>query len=84
MAKFDKLFNKCPQCSGVGKVVSDELDRDIERIQDTQGLSYTDAKNQAVKRSHSDPFVVCPNCTGKGSVLTELGLEVREFIKDFK
>lgn len=82
--KYPKLVKTCDDCSGKGKIESAELERDIDRIQDTQGLSYVDAERQALSRFRGEPYSVCSTCAGKGKVLSELGHDVKLFLSEFK
>ncbi|QOS81001.1 hypothetical protein JNUCC31_09075 [Paenibacillus sp. JNUCC31] len=80
---YPKLIKTCLTCSGKGKIDSPELERDIDRIQDTQGLSYVDAERQAISRFRGEPHIFCSACSGKGEVLSELGVKVKRFISEY-
>lgn len=62
-----KFEDRCPTCGGYGFDWNENFERNIDRIMDTQGLSYYDAVNQTKKNNrYSGDFWNCKECNGIG------------------
>ncbi|MEQ6377445.1 hypothetical protein RZN22_13400 [Bacillaceae bacterium S4-13-58] len=64
-----KPNERCPKCNGYGVKWNDNFEASVDRICDTQGLSFYDAIQRTKKnpRFRSD-FWDCSECKGTGKI----------------
>lgn len=59
--------DRCEKCSGYGIQWNDTFERAVDRVMDTQGLSYYDSVNQTKNsRSYEEDYELCSACDGTG------------------
>jgi uncharacterized protein with PIN domain len=62
-----KSIQRCPKCNGYGVEWNENFERSVDRISDTQGLSFYDAIQQTKRNPRfSSDFWDCPECNGAG------------------
>lgn len=94
LAKLEKI---CPECDGSGYIGDPEwneyLKKEIEIIKkyETQGLKpdeyWPKVKTEMEKLGYFEPDgpeeYECPDCEGRGTVLTEEGMALIDFVKKY-
>ncbi|MBT2576860.1 hypothetical protein J7E43_05495 [Bacillus sp. ISL-8] len=62
-----KLDDRCEKCNGYGIEWNRTFDRAVDRVMDTQGLSFYDSVNQVRGNSmHEEDYSLCAPCNGTG------------------
>lgn len=62
-----KLDARCEKCNGYGIEWNKTFDRAVDRVMDTQGLSFYDSVNQVRGNSmYEEDYSLCVPCNGTG------------------
>lgn len=79
-ANILQLETRCGKCNGLGKIANLEFNKELDRLF-PHLVSDCKEAYERVKASGLEENIECPSCGGIGSIPTEFGKQILEFIK---